>query len=144
MNFGGTAVSLIALTVALVVMWRHNWEGSRFIVILMLLAGFGITAAGWVGDLLAQGGQMIGTAIGQGTAQAFGVGVPALVVVLMITWVAVDMKDKKIHVATPWVALALPTVLAVVGGVYLGVGDTVLDAIGTGLSHFAGWLGSLG
>jgi len=144
MNFGGTAVSLISLAIAVTIMWRHQWRGSRFIVLLMLIAGFGITAAGWVGDLLARGGQMIGNAVGSGTSQAFGVSVPALVVVVMVTWIVVDMRDRSIHKATPWIALALPTVLAVVGGVYLGFGDTVLDTIGTGLGNFAGWLGALG
>lgn len=143
-TFSGTAVAVLALAVAVTVMWRHRWKGSRFIVVMMLIAGFGITAAGWIGDMLARGGEVIGNAAGEGTSRAFGVSVPVLILVVMITWIVVDVKDRSIHPATPWIALALPTAMAVVGGVYIGLGDTVLTAIGSGLGSVSGWLGSLG
>jgi hypothetical protein len=143
-SFSATAVGVLALAVALVIMWRHRWQGSRFTVGLMLLAGFGIAATGWVGQMLARGGEWIGGAVDAGTGRLFGVSVPIVVIAVMVTWIVVDVRDRQIHPATPWIALALPTVLAVVGGVYIGAGDTVLATIGTGLSSMAGWLGALG
>jgi hypothetical protein len=144
MSFTSAAVGVLALAVALVIMWRHRWQGSRFTVVLMLLAGFGIAATGWVGQMLGRVGEWIGGAADAGTARLFGVSVPVVVIAVMVTWLVVDMRDRTIHPATPWMALALPTVLAVVGGVYIGAGDTALAAIGTGLSNLAGWLGALG
>lgn len=144
MAFSATAVGVLALAVALIIMWRHRWQGSRFTVVLMLLAGFGIAATGWVGDMLGRLGETIGGAADAGTARLFGVSVPVVVIAAMVTWIVVDMRDRSIHIATPWLALALPTVLAVVGGVYIGAGDTALSAIGTGLTNLAGFLGAVG
>lgn len=144
MTFTGTAVAVLALSVALTVMWRHRWQGSRLIVILMLVAGFGIAGVGLVGDLLGRLGGMIGGAADAGTGRLFGVSVPVVVIAVMVTWIVVDMRDRMIHIATPWIALALPSVLAVVGGIYIGMSDTALGAAGEALTHLAGWLGSLG
>lgn len=144
MGLTGTAVAVMALGVALVVMWRHHWRGSRPVVALMLLAGFGITGSGMLGDALVRGGEMLANVANEGTARAFGVGVPMLVLAIVTTLIVVDVKDRIIHPATPWLALAWPTLLAVVGGVSTGVGGTALDAIGSVLTSVAGWLGSLG
>lgn len=143
-SFGPTGVAVLAFAVAITIMWRHRWQGSRLTVLLMLLAGFGLVAMGWVGQMLARLGQWAGTAADTGTGRLFGVSVPVVVVFVMATWLVVDLRDRHIHQATPWIALALPSVLAVVGGVYLGLGDSVLGAIGTGLTNLAGWLGGLG
>jgi hypothetical protein len=143
-GFSAAAVAVLALAVALTVMWRHRWQGSRLTVLLMLLAGFGLTSMGWFGDMLTRAGTWAGGAADAGTGRLFGVGVPLIVIAVMLTWLVVDMRDRAIHPATPWIALALPTVLAVVGGVYVGIGDTVLGFIGTGLSSLAGWLSSIG
>ena len=143
-TFSATAVGVLALTIALVIMWRHRWRGSRFTVALMLLAGFGVAATGWLGNMLARAGEWIGGAADAGTGRVFGVSVPVMVIAAMVTWVVVDVRDRNIHPATPWIAFALPTVLAVVGGIYIGAGNTVLTAIGTALTSVAGWLGALG
>jgi hypothetical protein len=139
-----TTVGVLALGVALVRMGRHGWDGTRLDVLLMLLAGFGIAGQGWLGGLIAEGGAWIAGLAESGTAQAFGVGVPLLVVIGMITLIVVDIKDRSIWKWTPWVALALPTALAVVGGIYVGAGDTVLAGIGDALTNLVGLLGSLG
>lgn len=143
MSFTGTGVAIGALALALVVMWRHRWQGSRFTVALMLLAGFGISQAGWAGTALAAVGGWVGGFAGEGTAQVFGVSVPAVVLIVMVAWVVIDVWDRSIHRFTPWVALALPAVLATVGGIYLGAGDDALAVIGRGLTNLAGWLGTL-
>lgn len=142
MNLTATAVGVLALVVALVRMGRHRWNGTRLDVVLMLLGGFGIAGAGWVGNAMADAGGWIGGFAETGTAQAFGVGVPLLIVVGMITLVVVDMRDRNIWTPTPWVALALPTTMQVVGGISTGAGITVLGWIGTLLTNAAGWLGS--
>ena len=105
-----------ALAVALVVMWRHRWEGSRLTVVLMLAGGVAIAAGGglitqW---LTALGGWLASMAT-TATSTAFGVGMPAIVAIAAAVWVVVDLKDRAIHPATPWVALALPTVVMVTG-----------------------------
>jgi hypothetical protein len=143
-EFSATAVAVILFAVATVTMWRRNWSATRLTVVMMLLAGFGIVANGWAGDMLGRLGEWLGGLADAGTARLFGVSAPVVVIAVMVAWIVVDMRDRTIHRATPWLALALPTVLAVVGGVYIGAGDTALSAIGTGLTNLAGWLGALG
>jgi hypothetical protein len=143
-SFSAGVVAVLAFTVALVIMYKRRWQGSRFTVLLMLLAGFGVTAGGWVGDMLARLGEWLGGMAEAGTARLFGVAAPIVVIAVMVTWLALDLRDRKIHPVTPWLALALPTVLAVVGGVYIGFGSTALTTIGSGLGNFAGWLGASG
>ncbi len=142
-ELSAAAVAVLALGIAVTMMWRRGWQASRLVVVLMLLAGFGITA-GLVGRLLTRGGSLIGGAITTGTAQLFGVGVPLLLIVVMVTWLIIDMKDRVIHKATPWMALALPTTLAVVGGIYVGFGNSALGLLGQGMTSLAGMLASLG
>lgn len=121
MDLTFTTVGIAALVIALVVMWRHNWTGSRFTVILMLLGGAAITtASGAVRNLLMSGGEWLGGFASAGTSQLFGIGIPALLVIGMAVWVVVDLKDRSIHPATPWIALVLPTMLTVIGGVAIG------------------------
>lgn len=143
-TFSGAAVGVLALAIALTVMWRHQWRGSRLTVALMLLAGFGLVSMGWVGDMLARAGGWLAGVADAGTGRLFGVSVPVVIIAVMVTWIVVDIRDRIIHPATPWLALTLPTVLAVVGGVYLGMSDGVLGNIGGALSTAAGWLSSLG
>ncbi len=142
-ELSASVVAVLALGIALTIMWRRGWQASRLTVVLMLLAGFGITA-GLVGQLLTRGGETIAAGISTGTAQLFGVGVPLLLVAVMITVLVVDMKDRVIHKATPWVALALPNTLAVVGGIYVGLGNSALGLLGQGMTNIATVLGSVG
>jgi hypothetical protein len=144
MEFTGTAVAAIFLAIALIVMWRHRWQGSRFTVVLMLFAGFGVVGIGWIGAGLGQLGEWLGGLATEGTARLFGVSAPIVVLAAAVTWLVVDVKDRTIHPVTPWLALALPSLLATVGGVYIGAGDTALSVAGEGLASAAGWLGSLG
>jgi hypothetical protein len=135
-SLSAAAVAVIALGVAVIIMWRRNWQASRIIVVLMLLAGFGLTG-GAFGAAARTGGEHIGSAIETTTAKLFGVGVPLLLVAVLIALVAVDMKDRTIHKATPWVALLLPTMMAVVGGMYIGAGDDALNLLGQGMASLA-------
>lgn len=143
-SFSGAAVAVIALAIAVTVMWRHHWQGSRLTVALMLLAGFGVTASGLAGDLLVRGGEALATATTEGTARLFGAGVPMAALAIVTTWIVVDVRDRIIHRATPWLALAWPTLLAVVGGVSTGLGLPVLDALGAAMTSASGWLGAVG
>jgi len=121
-------LGVAALAVALVVLWRHGWRGSRFTVLLMLAGGVAIAAGGglitqW---LTALGGWLASMA-GTATGTAFGVGMPAVVAIAAAVWVTVDLKDRSIHPATPWVALALPTVVMVTGATAIA-GDWLTSA----------------
>lgn len=142
-SFSATAVAVIALGVALTVMWRRHWSANRIIVVLMLLAGFGITG-GMLGQVLQRGGEAIGGAIDTATSKLFGIGVPLLIIAVLITLVVIDMRDRVIHIATPWVALVLPTMLAVVGGMYIGAGNKALNLLGQAMTGVAGMLTALG
>src|SRR6266545_6161104 len=96
-ELSAAAVAVLALGIAVTMMWRRGWQASRLVVVLMLLAGFGITA-GLVGRLLTRGGSLIGGAITTGTAQLFGVGVPLLLIVVMVTWLIIDMKEREAEI----------------------------------------------
>lgn len=109
-------MGLIALAAALVILWRHSWSGSRVTVLLMLAGGAGIAAGGGLlSEWLTRAGQWLASLATDATATAVGVGMPALVAVAAAVWVAVDLRDKQIHPATPWVALCLPTLVMVTG-----------------------------
>jgi hypothetical protein len=144
MNLTATSVAVIVIVIALVRMFRRHWSATRLDVILMLLGGFGIIGSGLVGQWLASAGQWVGGLLDSTTSQAFGVGIPLVAVVGMAVLIIVDLKDRQIWRFTPWVALAFPTVLQVVGGISTGVGVAVLNVIGEILTGFADWLGSLG
>ncbi|MGH8881872.1 MAG: hypothetical protein ACRD0P_31745, partial [Stackebrandtia sp.] len=70
-ELSAAAVAVIALAVAVTIMWRRRWQGSRLTVILMLVAGFGITA-GIAGSALTRLGGMVGQAAETGTSKVFG------------------------------------------------------------------------
>ena len=144
MNLTATGVAVLAITIALVRMLRHRWTASRLDVILMLLGGFGIIGSGMVGQWLASAGEWLGGLLNTTTAQAFGVGLPLVAVVAMATLIIVDLRDRGIWKPTPWVAVAFPTVLQVVGGISTGVGIAILNVIGGVVTGFADWLGSIG
>lgn len=117
MNLNWTIIGLSALIIALVILWRHKGEAGRVTVLMMLLGGTGLTlSVGAVSDWLHRIGTALVSAAESATSVAVGVGLPALVVVGLATWVVLDLRDKSIHPATPWVALGLPTLVVVLGG----------------------------
>lgn len=131
-TLSGGAVAVIAFGIALMILYKRKWKASRIVVVLMLLAGFGLTG-GIVGNGIMAATKALGMAANTATAKAFGVGVPILLFVLACVWVGIDMKDKKIVKATPWIALAIPTLLVALGGMYVGLGGDTLGVIGDGL-----------
>jgi len=131
-GFSGGAVAVIAFGLALLLLYKRNWRPSRIVVVLMLLAGFGLTG-GIVGDGILAAARALGTAASTATAKAFGVGVPIALLVLAIAWVVIDMKDRVITIPTPWIALAIPTLMVALGGMYVGIGGEALSAIGNGI-----------
>lgn len=132
----GAAASAITVAVmALVIGFvQHKRKRTpKLVGLLWLVAGAGIAgAAGLLGDFLRKGGDLLGNVASQGTAKVFGVAVPAVLVVGVGLWVAHDLwpKTKTPSKLLPWFALILPTLLAIAGGVWAGVGGSVLDGLG--------------
>lgn len=123
-----TMIGLIALAAALVVLWRHGWRGSRVTVVLMLAGGTALaTGGGMLTQWLTRGGQWLAGLATTATSTAVGVGMPALVAIAAAVWVAVDLRDRQIHPATPWVALCLPTLVMVTGAMAVA-GDWLTGA----------------
>lgn len=131
------SAAVLALVVALIQHKRKRTPKS--VGVLMLIAGAGIAgAAGIAGDFLRKGGDLLGTVVSEGTAKAFGVAVPAVLVVGAGLWIAHDMWPKnKPSKLLPWLALALPTLMVIAGGVWAGVGGDVLDGLGTTTADLA-------
>lgn len=126
------SAAVLALVVALIQHKRKRTPKS--VGVLMLIAGAGIAGAtGIAGDFLRKGGALLGTVVNEGTAKAFGVAVPAVLVVGVGLWVAHDLwpRTKTPSKQLPWLALALPTLMVIAGGVWAGVGGDVLDGLGT-------------
>lgn len=116
-----------------------RWTTSFF-----LLAGLGITG-GIVGQGLTNLAAMVGRLVGTGTAKAFGVGVPLAAVAVVIALVAIDWKKNGARSkSTPWLALAIPALLAATAGVYIGVGGEALSAIGNGFGDISTFIFTMG
>lgn len=127
-----TTALLVAGGVSLVVLIRHRLHAGRGVVAGMLAGGWGIAGNGLVGDLLARASQALAGWIGEATATAVGASVPGLALAVVAAVIAIDVRDRAIMRITPWLALLLPTMAAVVGGMYAGAGG----ALGT----IGGWL----
>lgn len=131
-TLSGGAVAVIAFGLALLLLYKRNWRPSRIVTVLMLLAGFGLTG-GIIGSGILAATKALGAAASTATARGFGVAVPIVLLVLAVAWVVIDMKDKTITRPTPWIALAIPTLMVALGGMYVGIGGDVLGTIGTGV-----------
>lgn len=106
---------------------------------LFLLGGTGLAgSAGLLGDLLRKVGTIIGNAVSIGTAKGFGVAVPAALIFGIALWIGHDLmpKTRTPSRALPWLALALPILLAVSGGVWSGIGGSILTALGDTTTNF--------
>lgn len=142
MSHSGSAVGLglavVALAAGIVQMRRDRTP--KTVGILFLIAGGGIAGgAGWAGDLLRKAGHLIGTATSVGTAKVFGVAVPAALLVAVLLWLVHDLhpRNRRPSRALPWLALALPVLLATAGGVWSGIGGQVLGSVGAAASSLA-------
>jgi drug/metabolite transporter (DMT)-like permease len=125
------AIAVIAFAIALLLKSAKKAPKTR--VVLMLLAGFGI--GGILGSFLARFGRFLAHATEVGTSRLFGVGVPVLLVIVMVVWLVLQMEPKNStpHDRAMWVALLLPAVLAISGGVWWQIGQhtsVVLTSLG--------------
>lgn len=132
-TISGGAVAVIAFGLALLLLYKRGWKPSRIVVVLMLLAGFGLTG-GILGSGILAATRALGEAASTATARGFGVAVPIVLLVIAVAWVVIDMKDRTITVPTPWIALAIPTLMVALGGLYVGIGGEALSTIGNGIS----------
>jgi len=120
-----TTALLIAGAVALVVLIKHRLRAGRGVVAGMAAGGWGLAGNGLVGDLLARASQALAGWIGEVTATAVGASVPGLALAVVVGIIAIDVRDRAIMRITPWLALMLPTMAAVVGGMYAGTGGAL-------------------
>jgi len=116
---------LIAGGIALVALIKHRMRAGRGVVVGMIAGGWGIAGNGVVGDLLARGSEALTAWVGSATASAFGASVPGLALAIVAGVIAIDMRDRAIMRVTPWLALVLPSLAAVVGGAYAGRGGAL-------------------
>jgi hypothetical protein len=136
--------STIAITIAVFALVAGGIQHKRgrtpkLVGWLFLIGGIGLAgSAGLLGDLLRKVGVILGRAVSIGTAKGFGVAVPAALVFGIALWIAHDLmpKNRTPSKALPWLALALPTLLAVTGGIWSGLGGEVLTALGDATSEF--------
>ncbi|GAA2709114.1 hypothetical protein ACFY2R_18175 [Micromonospora olivasterospora] len=133
------AVAVFALVLGLV-QWKRN-KTPKIVGWLMLIAGAGIAgAAGWAGDFLRKAGELAGTGLSAGTAKTFGVAIPGAIVAGVALWLAHDLlpsKKAKASKLLPWLALAFPTLLAIVGGVWAGMGSDAVNVVGEAAADVA-------
>jgi hypothetical protein len=133
------AVAVFALVLGLV-QWKRK-KTPKIVGWLMLIAGAGIAgAAGWAGDFLRKAGELAGTAMSAGTASTFGVAIPGALVAGVALWLAHDLwpsKKAKASKLLPWLALAFPTLLAIVGGVWAGMGSDAVNVVGEAAADVA-------
>ena len=128
------AISLaVFCLVAGLIQWKRK-KTPKLTGWLMLVAGAGVAgAAGWAGDFMRKAGELTGTAVSSGTAKTFGVAIPGAIAFGVFLWLVHDLwpsKSAKASKALPWLALAFPTLLAIVGGVWAGVSDGALNTVG--------------
>lgn len=140
---GASATAVAAAVFALVlglVQWKRK-KTPKIVGWLMLIAGAGIAgAAGWAGDFLRKAGELAGTGMSAGTAKTFGVAIPGAIVAGVALWLAHDLwpsKKAKASKLLPWLALAFPTLLAIVGGVWAGMGSDAVNAVGEAAADVA-------
>lgn len=124
-----TTALLIAGAVAVVALVKHRLRAGRPVVAGMLAGGWGIAGNGLVGDMLARCSQALASWVSEFTASAVGASVPGLALAVVVGIIAIDVRDRAIMRITPWLALLLPTMAAVVGGMYAG-GGGLLGTIG--------------
>lgn len=134
----GTAVAVIALTIAGVLMWKRKMP--KIVALLMLVAGGGLQA-GWLGGILASGIDAAAALAGSLTSAAFGTAVPAVLAVVGLIVYVHDMWPK--HSAgrlTAGIGLVLPALVSYLGGAAGSIAGSGVDAIGGAIG---GALGAL-
>lgn len=130
-------IAAIAAVIAGVLLWHK--AAPRFVIVCMLLAGLGI--AGWGGQIIAAIGDAAGHAVGNLTAKVFGVSVAGALVVGLAIWLWFGLTKKgppaKAPKALPWVALAFPALLPLLGGALGTFGNTALHGLASTLQSIA-------
>lgn len=116
---------LIAGGVSIIALIKHRLRAGRPVVVGMIAGGWGLAGNGWAGDMLARGSEALATWVSEATSSAVGASVPGLALAIVAGVIAIDMKDRAIMRITPWLGLVLPTMAAVVGGMYAGTGGAL-------------------
>lgn len=144
MNVGVAALTAFALMIGLWMYWRKL--APKTTTLLFLLAGFGI--GGVIGALAGRAVAMALGALGSPGARLFGVGVStiiagvAIVATLEIVIRGLHKKKAKPTRWHPWLALMLPTIVAVSSVPLLtelmGLFSQVTTEIGTSITENVG------
>lgn len=129
------AIGVVCLVVGLV-LWKRR-KAPRTVGWFMLIAGFGV--GGLLGRFLYKVGTALGKVVSTGTAQLFGVAVPAALLVGIGVWLFLDLhpRGQRPSRALPWLALMFPVLLATMGGMYAGIGGQLLSAVGDTAAELA-------
>lgn len=136
----GTAVAVIALAIAGVLVWKHKMP--KIVALLAVVAGSGLQS-GWLGQLLHAGVNGVASMVGSLTNAAFGVAVPAVVAVVALIIYVHDMwpRHNAGHL-TAALGFVLPTLITYLGGAagsLSGSGvDMVSSVIGRALAALFG------
>lgn len=112
-------IGAIALGWALILFYKgykHKKPPSRFMVALMLVAGF-FLSGGIAGHIVNTAGGAAGAGASTMTARVFGIGTPLVIAFLIGVWIVYDWRTKKIEAVTPWLALVAPAMLPVAAGI---------------------------
>jgi len=134
---------LLAGGIALAVLIRHRLRPSRGVVAGMIAGGWGMAGQGWLGGALESAAQSLAAWMGDATSSAVGASVPGLALAIVAAIIAVDVRDRAILRVTPWLGLVLPSLAAVVGGMYAGR-EGALGTVGEAMLWLVRLPGALG
>jgi drug/metabolite transporter (DMT)-like permease len=128
MTLSFAALAVAAFAVGLLLHWKKT--GKKVVPWMMLVAGFGI--AGMLGSVLNRIASSLTSGTTSATERLFGTGVPVLVAVLTIVYLAIHLKPKGQPPTrfTPWVALAFASILVAAGGAFAAAAATSETALG--------------
>ena len=130
-------VGALAFTIAMILFYKrqikHKRPPGRDQVVLMALAGIGISGTGWVGKLV----HTVADTAAHGSvtwgSQVLGVGASLLVTVAVVFWIVHDWRTKDIEVFTPWLSLIAPVLVMIVFGI-----GSISDVVGSPTSLLGG------
>lgn len=129
--------------IALAVLIRRRLRPSRGVVAGMIAGGWGVAGQGWLGGALESAAQSLAGWMGEVTSSAVGTAVPGLALAIVAAIIAVDVRDRAILRVTPWLGLVLPSLAAVVGGMYAGR-EGALGTVGEAMLWLVRLPGALG
>lgn len=137
MSFSIAAVAAISLALAILFQMRGKFPKAQ--IPLMLVAGLGLT--GLLGQLLSRSASMLQNMAGVATSKVFGVGVPVLLVLIVALIVFFDLKDGSPSKGSLVLAILLPSLCVLAGGVFGMVAGMGRDGVGAMGPFFSSLLG---